>query len=91
MSWRSKRRTATEHADPEEDGMRPCKRRRGTATKPAEHTGLVLKHNPDTQQLLEEAKADRADNSEGHLVFNLFLFLAEVLQQACDAPQLKVL
>ena len=71
--------------------MRPCKRKKGTATEHARHPGVVLKHNPDTQQLLEEAKADRADNSERHLDFNIFFFLAEFLQQACDSPQLKVL
>ena len=66
------RGTATEHA------KQPFTR--GTATEHAKQP-LVLEHNPKTQQFMEEARADRADDSLEHVAFKLADFLTHVMRQ----------
>ena len=69
-----KRGTATEHAKHSNESQK-----RGTATEHAKQP-LVLERNPKTQQLMEEARADRADDSLEHLVSKLTDFLIHVMQ-----------
>ena len=54
--------------------------KRGTATEHAKQPA-VLKRNPKTQQFMEEARADRADDSLEHLAFKLADFLIHVMRQ----------
>ena len=71
-----KRGTATEHAKQSQ--------KRGTATEHAKQP-VVLKPNLKTQrqreQFIEEARADRADDSMEHLLLQLEAFLIFVIQQ----------
>ena len=70
-----KRGTATEHAKQSQ--------KRGTATEHAKQP-VVLKRNPETQQkvqFMEEARADRADDSLEQLAFKLADFLTHVMRQ----------
>ena len=67
-----KRGTATEHAKQSQ--------KRGTATEHAKQR-VVLKPNSEAQQFIEEARADRADDSLEHLVLQLEAFLTFVMQQ----------
>ena len=71
-----KRGTATEHAKQSQ--------KRGTATEHAKQP-VVLKPNLETQrqweQFIEEARADRADDSMEHLLLQLEAFLIFVIQQ----------
>ena len=53
--------------------------KRGTATEHAKQPA-VLKRNPKTQQFMEEARADRADDSLEHLAFKLADFLIHVMR-----------
>ena len=75
-----KRGTATEHAKQSQ--------KRGTATEHAKQSQkrpAVLKPNLETQQqweqCIEEARADRADDSMEHLLLQLEAFLVFVIQQ----------
>ncbi len=52
---------------------------RGTATKHAKR--LVLHHNPETQQFIEDALADKVDDSPEHLQFKLNGFLRHVVKE----------
>ena len=53
--------------------------KRGTATEHAKR--LVLYHNPETQHFIDEALADRADDSTDHLTFKLNEFLTHVVRE----------
>jgi len=67
--------TATEHAKQPQ---------RGTATEHAEQRrSVTLKCNVQTQQHIEEAQADRADDTIEHLAFTLAEFLTHLLQKLC--------
>ena len=67
--------TATEHAKQPQ---------RGTATEHAEQRrSVTLKYNVQTQLNIEEAQADRADDSIEHLAFTLAEFLTYLLQNLC--------
>ena len=52
---------------------------RGTATKHAKR--LVLHHNPETQQFIEDALADKVDDSPEHLQSKLNGFLRHVVEE----------
>ena len=54
--------------------------KRGTATEHAKQP-VVLTHNPETQEFMEEAIADRADDSRQQLTFKLNGFLTYVVQE----------
>ena len=67
--------TATEHAKQPQ---------RGTATEHAEQRrSVTLKCNVQTQQHIEEAQADRADDTIEHLACTLAEFLTHLLQKLC--------
>ena len=51
----------------------------GTATKHAKR--LVLHRNPETQQFIEDALADRVDDSQEHLQFKLNGFLNHIVNE----------
>jgi len=68
-----KRGTATEHAK---------QQKRGTATEHAKQP-VVMKPNAQTQQYMEQAQADRANNTFEHLLFLLADFLTHVLRELC--------
>ena len=55
-------------------------RRRGTATEPARQP-LVLQHNPETQEFMEDTLADRDDDSIQTLTDRLNGFLVYVVQE----------
>ena len=84
-----KRSTATKHAESEEVAMRPCKRRRGSATEHAEQS-ITWRDNAEIEQHLEEAQADRANDTLEHLAFTLAQFLTYVLREVCHSPRLQV-
>jgi hypothetical protein len=76
-----KRGTATEHAK---------QQKRGTATEHGtgntwnrQYWNRGLKPNAQTQQYMEQAQADRADNTFEHLLFLLADFLTHVLRELC--------
>ena len=76
-----KRGTATEHA------MQP---QRGTATEHAERRTPgargILNPNAQTLQAMEDAQADRADNTTENLSFQLADFLSTMLRDVWNAP-----
>ena len=58
----------------------------GTATKHAKR--LVLHCNPETQQFIEDALADRVDDSQEHLQFKLNEFLNHIVNE--KYPELEI-
>jgi hypothetical protein len=67
------RGTATEHAK---------QQKRGTATEHAKQP-VVMKPNAHTQKYMEDAQADRADNTLENLVVLLADFLTHLLRELC--------
>ena len=55
------------------------RKRQGTATKHAKR--FMLHHNPETQQFIEDALADKVDDSPEHLQFKLNEFLRHVVKE----------
>ena len=67
--------TATEHVKQPQ---------RGTVTEHAEQCqNVALKYNAQTQQHIEEARANRTDDTFKHLAFTLVDVLTHLLQQHC--------
>jgi hypothetical protein len=87
-----KRGTATEHAKQQKRGtatehdgtatQHAKQQKRGTATEHAKQP-VVMKPNAHTQQYMEKAQADRADNTLENLVVLLADFLTHLLRELC--------